>query len=144
MRIYDMPEFRVKDTSNDILIQTSTAVLEDHDGIVLDVAVSEEIDGAYYLASVGNDYMLNVYDVTRRGSRIASLHQAHKGVISCVTFGHGPAADRIYTGSWDRTICVRDLKGREIKVLKKHKERITDLCVSGDGRYVGVQMSCNV
>ena len=139
-----MPEFRVKDTSNDILIQTSTAVLEDHDGIVLDVAVSEEIDGAYYLASVGNDYMLNVYDVTRRGSRIASLHQAHEGVISCVTFVNGPAAAGIYTGSWDRTICVRDLKGREIKVLKKHKERITDLCVSGDGRYVGVQMSCNV
>lgn len=53
--------------------------LTDHDGIVLGVAVSDEVDQTYYMASVGNDYALHVYNITGRVKRVWDESQAHKG-----------------------------------------------------------------
>lgn len=53
-------------------------VLEDHHGIVLDVAVSDEVDGKHYLASVGNDYALFVYTIGRHIRLAWSEPAAHR------------------------------------------------------------------
>lgn len=54
-------------------------VLEDHHGIVLDVAVSDEVDGKHYLASVGNDYALFVYTLGSHTRQAWSEPAAHRG-----------------------------------------------------------------
>lgn len=53
------------------------AILDDHTGIVMDVAVSDEVDGEYYLASVGNDYNLNVYTVKQSAQLVWNEPSAH-------------------------------------------------------------------
>ena len=59
-------------------------------------------------------------------------------VVSCIEFGHGPTADLLFTGCWDHVIRVWNVKtGDLVEELKLHKERIIDLCVSKDGKYVG-------
>ena len=55
------------------------AFVSDHNGIVLDVAASDEVDGRYYIASVGNDYAIYVYDVKRSFSQKWKQAGAHEG-----------------------------------------------------------------
>ena len=43
------------------------------------VAVSDEVDGKHYLASVGNDYALFVYTLDRRARSAWHQQDAHKG-----------------------------------------------------------------
>ena len=58
-------------------------------------------------------------------------------MIPCVTFGHGACANRVYTGGWDNVIKVWDVAtGECVKELTMHTERITDLCVSKDGKWL--------
>ena len=60
-------------------------------------------------------------------------------VIEAVTFGHGACANLLFTGGWDNLVKVWDCESGELlRELNVHDERITDLCVSKDGRYVGV------
>ena len=46
---------------------------------MLGVAVSDEVDGKHYLASVGNDYALFVYTLDRRARSAWHQQDAHKG-----------------------------------------------------------------
>ena len=57
MAIHAVPELSPVDPSHpgSPSEEAPEKVLEDHNGIVLDVAVSDEVDGKHYLASVGND-----------------------------------------------------------------------------------------
>ena len=56
-------------------------------------------------------------------------------MIPCVTFGHGACSNLLFTGGWDNVIRVWNVAtGDCVKELKYHKERITDLCVSADGK----------
>ena len=58
-------------------------------------------------------------------------------MIPCVTFGHGACSNLLFTGGWDNVIRVWNVAtGDCVKELKYHKERITDLCVSADGKWL--------
>lgn len=60
-------------------------------------------------------------------------------MIETATFGHGSCANCLFTGGRDNLVKVWDCEsGQLLKELNVHDERITDLCVSKDGRYVGV------
>ncbi|KAK8831328.1 hypothetical protein WA577_001434 [Blastocystis sp. JDR] len=112
-------------------------VLEDHNGIVLDVAVSDEVDGKHYLASVGNDYALFVYTLGKHTRLAWSDSAAHRGVVTCVMFGHGAARELVFTGGWDKEVHVWNVStGEQVKTLTHHTESITGLTVSADGRYL--------
>lgn len=52
-------------------------ILDDHTGIVMDVAVSDNVKDSYYLASVGNDYAINVYSVSTRAHKVWTQVHAH-------------------------------------------------------------------
>ena len=110
--------------------------IEDHTGVVLDVALSDDMDDCYYMASVGNDYSLHVYHLDKKVSSLFSIVPAHDAVVPCVTFGHAKSASLIFTGGWDHLIKVWNLNVELLKELKGHHERITDLCVNDDGVYV--------
>jgi WD40 repeat protein len=124
--------------------------MRDHDGAVLDVAVSDEVNGAWYLASVGNDYALYVHVLSQEEEKkVWGQRRAHEGleyggglrcrVVACVGFGHGPCANCVVTGGWDCKVKVWDvLTGECTKELDQHTKRITDVCISQDGRYVGL------
>ena len=78
--IHSLPELDpVEANRSSVPTEDPHSILTDHNGIVLGVAVSDEVDRAYYLASVGNDYALYVYDITGRIKRVWSESQAHKG-----------------------------------------------------------------
>ena len=58
-------------------------------------------------------------------------------VIDTVVFGRGSSASMLFTGGWDNLVKVWDCEGGEmIRELDFHDERVTDLSVSKDGRYV--------
>lgn len=79
--IHDIPEFSPVDPNHNGVPEEedASAILEDHNGIVLGVAVSDEVDGKHYLASVGNDYALFVYTLDRRARSAWHQQDAHKG-----------------------------------------------------------------
>ena len=54
-------------------------IVSDHNGIVLGVAASDEVDGRYYIASVGNDYSIYVYDVKHSFNQKWEQAGAHDG-----------------------------------------------------------------
>ena len=123
-------------------------ILDDHTGIVLGVAISDDVNGTHYLASVGNDYTMNVYTVGKRASLYWKQQQAHNSynymiewiinsVVTAVTFGHGTSANYIFTGGWDGFVKVWNCETKEmIRELNYHNERVTALSVSKDGQYV--------
>ena len=54
-----------------------------------------------------------------------------------MTFGHGPCHNLLFTGGWDNVIRVWNVAtGDCVKELSYHKERIADLCVSADGKWL--------
>lgn len=58
-------------------------------------------------------------------------------VIPCVAFGHGACSNRLFTGGWDSVIKVWNVAtGDCVKELDYHQERIADLCVSPDGKWL--------
>ena len=58
-------------------------------------------------------------------------------VISAVAFGHANTANIIFTGGWDAKVCLWDVhSGEKVKELTHHTERITDICVSQDGKWL--------
>ena len=120
-------------------------ILDDHTGIVLGVTISDDVNGTHYLASVGNDYTMNVYTVGKRASLYWKQQQAHNSyiewitnsVVTAVTFGHGASANYIFTGGWDGFVKVWNCETKEmIRELNYHNERVTALSVSKDGQYV--------
>lgn len=151
MAIHAVPELSPVDPSHpgSPSEEAPEKVLEDHNGIVLDVAVSDEVDGKHYLASVGNDYALFVYTLGEHTRLAWSDSAAHRGwvpregvrrsVVTCVTFGHGAARELVFTGGWDKEVHVWNVStGEQVKTLTHHTESITGLTVSADGRYVGM------
>ena len=53
-------------------------------------------------------------------------------------FGHGVSSELLFTGGRDQLIKVWNVKsGEVVKELDYHDERITNLFVSKDGKYVG-------
>ena len=79
--IHDIPEFSPVDPNHNGVPEEedASAIPEDHNGIVLGVAVSDEVDGKHYMASVGNDYALFVYTLDRRACSAWHQQNAHKG-----------------------------------------------------------------
>lgn len=137
--IHVLPELQVKslmDDSAEPLEEGCAHKIEDHTGVVLDVALSDDFDDCFYMASVGNDYALNVYRIDQKYHSLFSIESAHDCVIPCVTFGHASSNSMIFTGGWDHVIKVWNLDGELVKELQGHLERITDLCVSKDGKYL--------
>ena len=143
--IHILPELQVKslmDDSAEPLEEGCAHKIEDHTGVVLDVALSDDFDDCFYMASVGNDYALNVYRIDQKYHSLFSIESAHHCVIPCVTFGHASSNSMIFTGGWDHVIKVWNLDGELVKELQGHLERITDLCVSKDGKYVREERGC--
>ena len=69
--IHSLPELDpVEANRSSVPSEDPQVVVTDHDGIVLGVAVSDE---------VGNDYALYVYDITGRVKRVWSESRAHNG-----------------------------------------------------------------
>lgn len=61
-------------------------------------------------------------------------------MVTCVAFGHGAARELVFTGGWDKEVHVWNVStGERVKTLTHHTESITDLTVSEDGHYVGVE-----
>ena len=81
MAIHSVPELSPVDPSHmgSPAEEAPDMVLEDHHGIVLDVAVSDEVDGKYYLASVGNDYAMFVYTLGHHARQAWNEPAAHRG-----------------------------------------------------------------
>ena len=78
--MHQLPEFSPVDPMRmTIPMEEADAVVTDHNGIVLGVAASDEVDGSYYVASVGNDYALFVYSVNRSFNRVWNQARAHDG-----------------------------------------------------------------
>ena len=77
--IHSIPELQPQDANHSGRPEEDNpeVILDDHTGIVMDVAVSEEVNGNHYLASVGNDYALHVYTIGKRASRVWSRPRAH-------------------------------------------------------------------
>ena len=137
--IHLLPELEVKSLMSDSaepLEEDYTYKIEDHTGVVLCIALSDDFKDSFYMASVGNDYALNIYRIDSRVHHMSSISAAHDCVIPCVTFGHASSASLIFTGGWDHRIRIWNLEGEMVKELVGHLERITDLCVSPDGVYV--------
>ena len=63
------------------LVNDPDIILDDHTGIVLGVTISDDVNGTHYLASVGNDYTMNVYTVGKRASLYWKQQQAHNSYI---------------------------------------------------------------
>ena len=143
--IHVLPELQVKslmDDSAEPLEEGCAHKIEDHTGVVLDVALSDDFDDCFYMASVGNDYALNVYRIDQKYHSLFSIESAHHCVIPCVTFGHASSNSMIFTGGGDHVVKVWNLDGELVKELQGHLERITDLCVSKDGKYVREERGC--
>lgn len=149
--IHSIPELQPQDPNHTGRPEEDSAdvILDGHNGIVMDVAVSDEVNGQYYLASVGNDYSLYVYTISKRTSHAWNKERAHNSygynslficsVIDTVTFGHSSSAGLLFTGGWDSLIRVWNCENGElVKELDYHDERITDLTVTKDGRYVSM------
>lgn len=77
--VHSLPELQPQDAapSGRPAEDDPEVILDDHTGIVMDVAVSDDVKGCHYLASVGNDYMLNVYTAGKRVSRAWTQDRAH-------------------------------------------------------------------
>ena len=145
--LHSLPELGPVDVARTITpTEDAERTLTDHDGMVTGVAMSDDVDGSVYLASVGSDYALNLYNVSRSCKRVL-CEKAHQGfvcrggvrrrIVSVVAFGHGACAKLALTGSWDSTIKVWDVTvGECVKELRFHSERITGLCVSKDGKFL--------
>lgn len=106
--------------------------------MVLSVAVSDSIDGQIYLASGGSDYYLFVYILTMTGvRRLWNEKIAHKGAVTVVCFGHGVHTNLLFTGGQDSIVKVWNVQSGEVLgKLESHKERITSIATSPDGRFV--------
>ena len=77
--IHSIPELHPLDSSHNGRPEEDEAdqILDDHNGIIMDVAVSDEVDNTYYLASVGNDYALKVYNTGKHTSLAWDKENAH-------------------------------------------------------------------
>lgn len=77
--VHSIPELRPQDANHSGKPEEDgpDVILDDHTGIVMDVAISDDVSGRHYLASVGNDYNLHVYTVGKRVSRAWSRERAH-------------------------------------------------------------------
>lgn len=80
--IHSLPELTPVDANrSSVPTEDPDASITDHNGIVLGVAVSDEVDGTHYMASVGNDYALYVYNITGRVRRVWDNTKAHNGLV---------------------------------------------------------------
>ena len=62
MMVHELVECAPVDTNDMTVMEVAPKeVVSIHHGIVLDVAVSDKIDGVFYVGTVGNDYALYVY-----------------------------------------------------------------------------------
>ena len=77
--IHSIPEFHPLDGNHNGRPEEDEAeqILDDHHGIIMDIAVSDEVDNHYYLASAGNDYALRVYQTGKHTSLAWAEDNAH-------------------------------------------------------------------
>ena len=106
--------------------------------MVISIALSDTVDHHSYLATGGSDYSLYVYQITAKGvTRLWNEKSAHSGAVLVVCFSHGENANLLFTGGQDAVVKVWDIQsGEVIGELLSHKERITTIATSVDGRYV--------
>jgi hypothetical protein len=106
--------------------------------MVFSIALSDIINHHSYLATGGSDYSLFVYQMTVNGViRLWNEKSAHMGAVLVLCFGHGDSGSLLFTGGQDAVVKVWDIQsGEMIGELLSHKERITAIATSLDGRYV--------
>jgi WD40 repeat protein len=102
-------------------------VLKGHEGPVTQVCLTP--DGKQIISG-SSDGTIRFWDFA--GKELSRFDTQAKGVTVVI---HHPKEKRLFVGNWDGTIQIWDSqKGKRIDILKGHKENITSLALSSDGK----------